>query len=152
MKNEPCDESNHVQRVYLPEPCTKEVKSVRISVPWGRFRTKCDALIDLQGTISPYEIAMRRKAEVLQYKHKHTGIISTKKAQFAQAVHSRKMSAARLTRLREPCGQNTQRIEAPASASGVPGGGMLWLDTTVPYIPIGHERRPAYSTDEGNYI
>lgn len=152
MKNEPCDESNYVERVYLPEPCTKEVRTVRTFVPWGRFRMKCDALIELQGSVSAYEIAMRRKAEVLQYKHKHTGIIKTKKAQFAQAVNSRKMSAAKLVRLREPCGQHTQRIEAPASASDVPGGGMLWLDTSVPYIPIGHERRPAYSTDEGDYI
>lgn len=151
--NEPCDDSNHVPRVYVPEPCVKVAKTVRTSVPWGRFRShsKCEAVNDLirQGTVTHYDLAMRRKAEVLQYKHKHTGIISTKKAQIAQA---RKMSAARLERLREPCGQNTQRIEAPASASGVPGGGMLWLDRSVPYIPIGHERRPAYSTDGGNYI
>ena len=152
MENKSCDESKYVERIYLPEPCKKEVRSVRTSVPWGRFRTKCDALNDLQGYVSPYEIAMRRKAEVLQYKHKHTGIISTKKAQFAQAVTLRKMSAARLERLREPCGQNNLRIEAPASASGVPGGGMLWIDSRVPYIPIGNERRPVYSTDEGNYI
>lgn len=148
-----CDES--MQRVYIPQPCVKEIRAVQSSTPWGRFRiTNCDALNALiaDGTVTKADLAMRRKAEVLQYKYKHQNSVYTKKGQFASAVQNNKMSPGKLRRLRTACSQKPGRIEAPASASDVPGGGILWMDRSVPYIPIGTDRRPPYSTDEGDYL
>ena len=152
--NQPCKDLIYVERVYLPEPCINLTRSVRTSVPWERFRTKnqCDDINFLirNGVFTQHDLAMRRKAEILKYKYQQFGI--TKKMQFVNAVNTKKTSISRINRLKNPCEKNPGKIIASASASNVPGGGFLWLDNTIPFIPIGSNKRPSYSTNDNNYI
>lgn len=148
-QNESCDLLINVNRVYLPETCAHVQRTVRTSVPWGRFSELKNCAIT-QSIYSKSELQMRRKAEALQYKKNSTN--PNRNQRYVNNVRNGKTSISRLERLRGGCTTIPTRIEASASASGVPGGGTLWLNRSIPYVPIGKEFRPSYGSEETGYL
>jgi hypothetical protein len=91
-----------------------------------------------------YEIDMRRKAELLQYK-KNTNI--TKKQSFSQTINRQKSNIPKI----QACEFVDTTVYPPrsASASGVPGGGMLFYDPTVPLYNYSTSK-PSYAITNPN--
>jgi hypothetical protein len=139
------DECTKVRRdaVHLPETCAKQIRTVFTSPPpWGRGLLNRDCLSPFL-THSAYELQMRRKAEVLEYKN-HTASRMKRTTHYANVVNNRYRY-----RSREVCA-TPARIEAPSSASGVPGRQTLWLDKRVPYLPI--KPRITYADEPTVYL
>jgi hypothetical protein len=119
--------------------CTARLQAMLNNVPPQRV-----TLESPYPKYTQFQLDMRRKAEVLQYKRSATKTNNpTKKQQFAQAVSGRQRVTPSLA---DKCAQIDAGLSTPlpASFSGVPGGGMLFYDPAVPlynYTPP----NPSYS-------
>mgnify|MGYP001247709653 CR=1 FL=1 len=133
--------------VYLPEPCPSKSGFVQSPSPWAIGLTRCQST----NIYTPSELQMRRKAEVLQYKNVLNARVS-KKQQYVNVVLGRNRRYGMNTIDREfVCPPSAQKIISTSSSSNVPGRQMLWLDRTIPYIPIG-KNRVQYATENIDYL
>lgn len=135
--------------VHVPEPRARQACSVsKDPRPWGRglFIQSCGRSFLSH---SEYELQMRRKAEVLQYKNVLTARMK-KTDQFAIAVGGRNRIRSPIDPITRQVCPTPARVEAPSSASGVPGRQMLWLDKRVPYVPL--NPRITYADEGTEYL
>lgn len=122
--------------------CAARMEAMLNHVPPQRI-----TLVSPYDKYTQYQLDMRRKAEVLQYRNGPTRAGGfTKKQLFAKTVTLTNPSSINTRNLAEQCASidTTLSKPMPASASGVPGGGFLFYDPSIPlynYVPA----KPAYA-------
>lgn len=95
---------------------------------WERVDNSCAA----SNGFSQKDLDMRRKAEILLYNKNTTGKKLTKKQHYAQLAKGNGPNSRQSFKNVTQCPPSSGIVYTPASASGVPGNELLYMDKSVP--------------------